>query len=371
MFHLLSPTKAINPQAGWYRGDFHVHSNFSDGVLPPAMLVEIAKSEGMDFFALTDHNVIDGLQELVPDPDILIIPGLEVTLQIGHFNVYGIRGWHDWMEDIYVYPYDDDLAWGKDRPPIKEIFIRASRQGLINCIAHPLREPWGWLDDQTNLNYVHCIEVCNCPGAPESDLGTPKAIRLWTELLNIGYRMTALGGSDYHRPVPSPLYTGSHTRESIGWPTTYVYAEELSSNAILSAVMRRRVYVSLGPEVSFQAEVNGKVYDIGQDIGPLEGGINFTAIVSKCPEGSCVQIVRNGEVVAEGSVTDGEARLLYSDTTKFSQSNWYRLDLYDSNGAMLAITNPIFVGRRKHPQIQTYGEALKLAFPGIETSSSQ
>jgi len=123
--------------------------------------------------------------------------------------------------------------------------------------------------------------------------------------------------------------------------------------------------------VSFQAEVNGKVYDIGQDIGLLEGKIYFTSIASECPEASCARIVRNGKVVAEGSVTDGEARLLYSDTTKFSQSTWYRLDVYDSNGAMLAITNPIFIGRRKHPQIQTYGEVLKLALPGIETSSSQ
>lgn len=366
MFHLISPTKVINPQAGWYRGDFHVHSNYSDGIFPPATVVEIAKSEGMDFFILTDHNIINGLWELTPDSDILCIPGIEVTLKKGHFTVIGILGWHDWMEDICVSPYDDDLVWGKDRPPIKEIFIRSARQGLINCIVHPLKKSWGWHDNQTDLNYVHCIEVCNCPGDLENDLGTLKAIRFWTELLNSGYRMTALGGSDYHRPVPSPVYTGTHRREAIGLPTTYVYAEELSSNAILSAVMRRRVYVSLGPKVSFQAQVNGKVYDIGQDVGPFMGGIIFTAIVSECPEETCAQIVRNGEVVAEETVTDGETILLYNDTTTPSQSNWYCLDVYDSHGAMLAITNPIFVGRRKHPQIQTYGEMLKLAFPKDE-----
>jgi hypothetical protein len=362
MFQLISQTKVINPEAGWYCGDFHVHSNFSDGIFPPAMLVEIAKSEGMDFFILTDHNTIDGLCELMPDLDILVIPGIEVTLAIGHFIVLGIRGWHDWMEDICVNPYDDDLAWGKDRSLIKEIFIHAARQGQINCIVHPLKKSWGWHDNQTDLNYVHCIEVCNCPGDAENDLGTPKAIRLWTELLNIGYRMTALGGSDYHRTVPSPVYTGTHTQESIGMPTTYVYAEELSSNAILSAVMRRRVYVSLGPKVSFQAEVNGKVYNIGQDVGPFMGEIKFTSIVSECPENTCTQIVKNGEIVADSTIIDGETVLLYSDTTTPSESNWYRLDVYDSNGAMLAITNPIFVGRRKHPQIQTYGEVLKLAF---------
>ncbi len=178
--------------------------------------------------------------------------------------------------------------------------------------------------------------------------------------------MTALGGSDYHRPVPSPEYTGNVTRESIGWPTTYVYAEEHSSNAILSAVMRRRVYVSLGPKVSFQAGAGGKVYDIGQDIGLWEGKIKFTSTISECPEAASAKIVRNGEVVVEESVTGGETQLLYTDKVTSDQSTWYRLDVYGSNGAMLAITNPIFVGRRKHPQIQTYGEVLNLAFPEHE-----
>jgi hypothetical protein len=70
--------------------------------------------------------------------------------------------------------------------------------------------------------------------------------------------------------------------------------------------------------------------------------------------------VKNGEIVADGTVIDGETVLHYSDITTPSESNWYRLDVYDSNGAMLAITNPIFVGRRKHPQIQTYGKCSNL-----------
>jgi PHP domain len=218
MFQSISQTKVFNPNAGWYCGDFHVHSNLSDGLFPPANLVEIAKSVGMDFFIFTDHNTIDGLWELMTDLDILVIPGIEVTFAIGHFTVLGIRGWHDWMEDICMYPYDDDLVWRKEHAPIKDIFIHATRQGLINCLVHPLKKSWGWHVDQTDLNYVHCIEVCNCPGDSENDVGTLKAIRFWTELLNIGYRMTALGGSDYHRTVPGPMYTGTHSREAIGLP---------------------------------------------------------------------------------------------------------------------------------------------------------
>ena len=80
----------VNSQAGGYPGDFHVHSNFSDYIPPPSTLVETAKSKGMDFFFLTDHNIIDGLWELMPDSDILIVPRIEVSLSIAHFTALGI-----------------------------------------------------------------------------------------------------------------------------------------------------------------------------------------------------------------------------------------------------------------------------------------
>jgi len=364
MIQFLSFSRVIKSQPGWYRGDFHAHSNFSDGILPISPLIDYAKSTGINFFALTDHNTIDGLHELYPVSNIQIIPGLEVTLSIGHFNVLGIKGWHDWMERICVYPHNDTLQWVEDNPSSTEIMIQSSRNGLINCIVHPLLNPWKWMDYQTNLNYVHCIELCNCPGWLDNDIATTQAIRLWTSLLNAGYRITAIGGSDYHQPEVNDRY---REPEKIDLPTTYVYAEELSCNAILSAVLRRRVYISLGPVVSFQAEVNGIVYGIGQDVGLFDGEIIFTSTISQCPEVTCIQIIKNGEVIAEKSTMGGKTQLLTIDSVSSSQSNWYRLDVYDSNGAMLAISNPIFVGRRKRPNLTTFGEVYYLAFPERET----
>ena len=366
VFNSLSTTKVINPQAGWYRGDFHVHSNFSEGVIPIDMLVEIAKSEGMDFFVLTDHNTIDNMPELILDSELLIIPGLEVTFLTGHFNVFGIEGWHDWIESICVYPYIIEHHREDNLPSMTEIMIRTSRKGMVNCIVHPMLDPWEWREHQTNLNYVHCIEICNCPGWMDNEATTLKAIELWTELLNAGYRMTALGGSDYHKPGLMPNY---REPERIGYPTTYVYAEELSWNAILSTVLRRRVYVSLGPKVSFQACAGSKVYNIGQDIGLFEGKIEFSSTITECPEAASAQIVKNGEVITKEKVTGGGTQISHGEKATPAQSTWYRLDVYDSDGAMLAITNPIFVGPRKHPQIQTYGEVLNLAFPEHDPAS--
>ena len=42
--------------------DFHTHSDCSDGVLPPAQLVERARLRGVDTLALTDHDTTAGLE---------------------------------------------------------------------------------------------------------------------------------------------------------------------------------------------------------------------------------------------------------------------------------------------------------------------
>lgn len=39
---------------GWYRGDCHVHSVHSDGVLAPQQLARAAHGAGLDFLATTD-----------------------------------------------------------------------------------------------------------------------------------------------------------------------------------------------------------------------------------------------------------------------------------------------------------------------------
>ncbi|MGE5665549.1 MAG: PHP domain-containing protein, partial [Betaproteobacteria bacterium] len=45
------------------RADLHAHSTVSDGALAPAVLVERAAAQGVELFALTDHDELDGLAE--------------------------------------------------------------------------------------------------------------------------------------------------------------------------------------------------------------------------------------------------------------------------------------------------------------------
>ena len=43
------------------RADLHSHSNVSDGVLPPADVVARAHEQGVELYALTDHDEVGGL----------------------------------------------------------------------------------------------------------------------------------------------------------------------------------------------------------------------------------------------------------------------------------------------------------------------
>jgi len=351
----LSLSKVFNPQAGWYQGDFHAHTNFSDGVHSPADLVDVARSEGLDFFAITDHNTIEAYAKFGEVPDILIIPGIEITLKEGHYNVFGLAGDFDWLSDVCVWPAPLSHLTGHYNTPTK-LMHRAAEQGLLNSINHPLLPPWDWLDYEAALRNVHCLEIWNDPSWPDNKWANPQAVDMWTRWLNAGYRITALGGSDYHRPQPKP--GEDKPAERLGLPRTWVYAEELSGAAILAGVVEHRIYVTMGPQVTFQADVNGTSYGIGADLGKVEGTIEFKATVShQFPVQA--QLIKSGDVMAQVSLKEGSGPLQYTENLTPPDSAWYRFDVLDPNRQILAVTNPIFVGPSRKPSALMYGDFIE------------
>jgi predicted metal-dependent phosphoesterase TrpH len=63
--------------------DLHCHSNVSDGVLAPAAVAARAKENGVDVWALTDHDEIDGIaqaREAAGDLGLRYVPGVEISI---------------------------------------------------------------------------------------------------------------------------------------------------------------------------------------------------------------------------------------------------------------------------------------------------
>ena len=62
--------------------DLHVHSTASDGSYTPSEVAELAMEAGLSAIALTDHDTVDGVAEIMnytSDKPLEVIPGIEVS----------------------------------------------------------------------------------------------------------------------------------------------------------------------------------------------------------------------------------------------------------------------------------------------------
>ena len=82
--------------------DLHSHTLFSDGILTPAELVRLARTNGVRALSVTDHDHVGGIDEALEVGDtagIEIIPGIELSITHAEFEdihllVYYFA-WHD------------------------------------------------------------------------------------------------------------------------------------------------------------------------------------------------------------------------------------------------------------------------------------
>lgn len=76
--------------------DLHCHSSVSDGLLTPGELAIRAKANGVDIWALTDHDEVNGIREArqaAADINLKYVPGVEVSVTWAERTVH-IVGLH-------------------------------------------------------------------------------------------------------------------------------------------------------------------------------------------------------------------------------------------------------------------------------------
>ncbi|MFH1347830.1 MAG: PHP domain-containing protein [Candidatus Margulisiibacteriota bacterium] len=65
--------------------DLHIHTYFSDGTQSPEEIVELAKKNGLTTIAITDHDVVAGIERAEKkgkEIGLEIIPGIELTAEV-------------------------------------------------------------------------------------------------------------------------------------------------------------------------------------------------------------------------------------------------------------------------------------------------
>jgi len=332
-----APGPTVRGGPGWFAGDLHSHSGHSDGrtttrsrttvSVPPGRVFDAARAAGLDFIALTDHNSIaqwldvDRLQPYYDD--LLLLHAREITTYEGHANAIGEQRFHDFRVGEMT---------------VKDVLASPADEGAFVSINHPLSPGgeqcmgcrWEHVDAGT-LSHVQGIEVLNGTTRTGSQAGWP----FWADLLNRGYRLTAVGGSDEHTPEES-------NDRRIGTPTTVVFASELSEHAILAGLKSGRVYIRThgpdGPRLEFFAESGGRRYEMG-GVVPAAVRVTLHANVSVAP-GQRVTWIRNGSTVGESDIRDTGDVLFESDT---KSGDWFSLVIKDVEGDPSVFANAIYV----------------------------
>jgi predicted metal-dependent phosphoesterase TrpH len=74
--------------------DLHMHTNHSDGTLTPGELARLAREQAVDAVALTDHDTVSGLEDLIREAEregLEVMPGIELSAKFspGTLHILG------------------------------------------------------------------------------------------------------------------------------------------------------------------------------------------------------------------------------------------------------------------------------------------
>lgn len=182
------------------RYELHNHTNQSDGLISCRKLLHIMEREGVDCFAITDHNTTSGqpiIRKLLNEGEhrVQCAYGMEYTTYYGHIVCP--------ILETYV-PWDSI-----DRHKPELLFEACKAAGAITGIAHPFAfsEPYGRgcrLEmDVTDFSHVDYIEIINNPELLH--IVNEPAILWWEELVLGGEKLAAGAGMDLHLDVPMAM----------------------------------------------------------------------------------------------------------------------------------------------------------------------
>ena len=221
-----------------------MHSRESGDAQPSIdTILRFAASRGLDFVMLAEHNTNSQLSlynaAQARSPQVLLIPGFEFTTYAGHANGIGATQWVD-------------HRIGVRGATIAAAIEAVHKQGALFSINHPnLRLG----DACIGCAWDHDVDPHEIDGV-EVRTGVVSGVSYWEGLVARGSYAAALGGSDDHSAG-----TATGTFDSpIGSPTTMVYAEELSVDAILDGVRNGRTAVKItGPDAPMiDTELSGQ-----------------------------------------------------------------------------------------------------------------
>lgn len=315
----------------WYAGDLHVHSRESGDARPPLdEIATFARSRGLDFVALSDHNTTSQLDFIVDaqarHPNLLLIPSVEFTTYAGHANGFGATRWVD-------------HRIGFEGATLADAARAFAAQGAVLSINHPafnlgtLCIGCGW--EHEVPPEVSAVEIATVGYQQFGSIFGPQAVAFWDQLSSQGRHLAAVGGSDDHKAGQNL----SATQSPIGSPTTLVYADALDAASILAAIRAGRTVVKLQDPTDPMVDLTAGAARIGDTVRARK--VTLAARVTG-GQGTQLRLVKNGAMVSSVDVKADPFTFRMTVTPPADGEDRWRAEIWGNNQPR-TITSHLFL----------------------------
>jgi predicted metal-dependent phosphoesterase TrpH len=134
------------------KGDFHIHTRYSDGKYSPREVIDFARKSNLDIIAITDHDTVSGVEEAVKlgkESNIKVVPGIELSTMhdgesihvLGYFKDVSMltSGFREQLDSIHLQRYKRAEAMVQK---LEEVFsIRISLEKIMKDTSGVIARP--------------------------------------------------------------------------------------------------------------------------------------------------------------------------------------------------------------------------------------
>ena len=315
----------LNAQQNWFKGNTHMHTNFSDGDSPIQEVVDWYHDHDYNFISITDHNkTVIPLDHISSDKlrkDFLMIVGNEITSSV-HFTALGVKD--DFNVKSILKDFEDGTLKGFDLPAPdttktghSQILINGMLdQGAMVFINHPNFSTGISAAEMLSLKGATAIELSNAHPTVYN-YGNDRHIPVeekWDYLLSYGMKIYGVGSDDEHH-----LQKWGPDAANPGRSWIMVEANELNQDNILEAISNGNFSSSTGVELSkYETNKNQIVVKIDKKktLKTLKNELGVAHKTEKGKEGFRIEVIGFGGKVIES--TDGESlKFNYGSINKY------------------------------------------------------
>ncbi len=263
--------KFIDENKKQLKANLHCHTTFSDGKWSPEKAKDEYKKRGYSILAVTDHEHLVSHNDLT-DEEFLFITAYEAYIRNypfnsktdsqSHINFYSKTPENkmvyftpnhtkyipktEW-ENVEYHHYVENREYSKEF--LKKMIEDAHKCGFLACHNHPT---WSFEDESMAEAYQDCfaMEIHNYSAYT---IGHNEHNEHYYEYqLNHGRKMALIAADDNHnnKDVDDPKC------DSFGG-FTYILADKLDYNSVITAMENKEFYASLGPQIFSLTYENG------------------------------------------------------------------------------------------------------------------